>query len=414
MSLLLVDLPPGLPNSYDFATSRDGQTLAAHGSAAPALLPDAGRGVEVVAVVPSGLLSWHRVQLPHGVSAGSPRLRATLAGLLEDQMLDDADQLHFALEPGASGGGPAWVAVCDRTWLRAHLHGLEAAGRLVNRIVPELSPRTGPMHLLVTGTPERALLLVSGDAVPGGVQALPLGPGTLSLLPLPAGEAAHAPHSDAPPLAELLAEPAVAQLAEQTLGLQPTIQHAADRLLTASRSSWDLAQFEFSRGRSARAAKRVGAIWRDILFAPVWRPARWGFALLILAQVVGLNWWAWATKADLAERRLRVDSTLTQAFPNVKVVVDAPVQMEREVAMLRQATGALSSRDFEPTLSAFSQVAPQGAMPSGIEFAAGELRVRGVQMAASALAEANQRLRPMGYQMQTESDAVVLRPDGTP
>ena len=53
MSLLLIALPPGPPAGYEFATSTDGQALAAHGSAAPALLPAAGRGVEVVAMVPA-------------------------------------------------------------------------------------------------------------------------------------------------------------------------------------------------------------------------------------------------------------------------------------------------------------------------------------------------------------------------
>ncbi|MGB3067643.1 MAG: type II secretion system protein GspL [Ottowia sp.] len=416
MSLLLIALPPGPPGSYDFATSRDGQTLAAHGSAAPALLPDAGRGVEVVAVIPSAQLSWQRVQLPKGVGPGSPRLRATLAGLLEDQLLDDAEQLHFALEPGASGGGQAWVAVCGRAWLAAHMHALEAAGRAVNRIVPELSPSNGPLRLLVTGTPERARLLASGDAVPGGVQALPFEPGALSLLPHPPGHAApQAPESAQGTLStELFAEPAVAALAEEVLEQQPVIQQAADRLLVASRSPWDLAQSDFSRGGRARAAKRASALWRDLMHAPAWRPARWGVVLLVLAQLIGLNWWAWETRADLAARRTRIDAALTQTFPKVKVVVDAPVQMAREVATLRQATGALSARDLEPALSAFASVAPEGAAPSAIEFAAGELRARGVQMAASALAEANQRLRPLGYQLQTEADAVVLRPGSAP
>ncbi|MBH1965230.1 MAG: general secretion pathway protein GspL [Comamonadaceae bacterium] len=406
MSLLLISLPAGPPGNYDFATSRDGQGLDAHGSATAGLLPPAGRGVEVVAMVPPALLSWHRVQLPKGIGPGSPRLRATLAGLLEEHLLDDADQLHFSLEPGAGGASSAWVAVCNRPWLSAHMQALDAAGRTVNRIVPELSPRTGPLRLIVAGVPERAQLLISGDAVPGGVQALPLGPGSLSLLPQPADNEADE--------TELLTEPAVAALAEQTLGRQVTIQQAPERMLAATRSSWDLAQFDFSQGGRARAAKRAGAVWRDLIYAPAWRPARWGVALLLLAQIVGINWLAWQTRADLAARRSQIDTALTQTFPQVKVVVDAPVQMAREVAALRQASGAFSSRDLEPALSAFALVAPAGSAPSAIEFAAGELRARGVQMEASALSEANQKLRPLGYQMQTETNAVVLRPEGAP
>ena len=163
MSLLLIALPPGPPAGYEFATSTDGQALAAHGSAAPALLPAAGRGVEVVALVPAGQLSWQRVTLPRGVGPGAPRLRSVLDGLLEDQLLDDAGALHFALEPGAQGGASAWVAVCDRAWLAAHLNALEGAGRTVHRIVPELPPQDGPLRLWVTGEPERAQLKNIGN-----------------------------------------------------------------------------------------------------------------------------------------------------------------------------------------------------------------------------------------------------------
>lgn len=410
MSLLLIALPPSLAGSYEFATSRDGQDAATHGSAAPALLPPAGRGVEVVAVVPAAVLSWQRVQLPKGIGPGSPRLRATLSGLLEEQLLDDAENLHFALEAGASGGGAAWVAVCDRAWITSHMQALEAAGRVVNRIVPELSPRTGSLRMHVTGVAERAQILATGDAVPGGVQVLPLGPGALALLP----QSRDGDQQGETKPAELFAEPAVAALAEEHLGRQPIIQQMADRLLEASRSSWDLAQFEFSRGGRARAAKRAGALWRDVMHAPAWRPARWGLVLLLLAQLVGLNWWAWETRTDLAERRQRINAALQQTFPQVKVVVDAPVQMSREVAALRQATGAPSARDLEPILSAFALVVPGGASPSAIEFSSGELRARGIKMAASELSEANQRLRPLGYLLQTEADAVVLRQESTP
>ncbi|MDO5692498.1 MAG: type II secretion system protein GspL [Pseudomonadota bacterium] len=408
MSLLLLTLPPGAPGNYGHATSNDGQTLSAHGSAAVALLPPAGRGVEVVAMVPATQLSWHRVSLPKGVGPGSPRLRATLVGLLEDQLLDDAEQLHFAIDPDASAGATAWVAVCDKAWLVAHLQALDAAQRPVARIVPELHPRAGDAQLTVTGEPERPLALMSGNAVPGGAQALPLGPGTVALLQ---GIATAADGATAP---DVLAEPAVAELAEQALGRQVTIVAPAQRLLAASRSRWDLAQLDLARTGRARAAKRAGAVWRDFLYAPLWRPARWGLALLLLAHLAGLNLWAWRTQQELQTRRTQISQTLTDTFPNVKVVVDAPVQMGREVAALRQATGAASARDLEPMLVAFGQSAHGATAPTAIEFSAGELRAKGVQVAASDLAQANERLRPLGYQLQSDAESVVLRPETTP
>ena len=407
MSLLLISLPPGAPGSYAFATSTDGQTVAGHGSAAPALLPAAARGVEVVAMVPAAQLSWHRVELPRGAGPGSPRLRAVLVGLLEDQLLDDAEALHFAIDPDASAGGPAWVAACDKAWLTAHLQALDAAQRPVARIVPELHPRAGAPQLGVVGEPDRAMVLMSGDAVPGGAQALPLGPGTLALL------AGIQPTEDDDEIG-IEAEPAVAELAEHTLGRRVRIVPAAQRLLAASRTRWELAQLDLARTGRARAAKRAGALWRDFVHAPLWRPARWGVALLLLAHLAGLNLWAWRTQQELQARRVQIRQTLTETFPQVQVVVDAPLQMGREVAALRQATGAASARDLEPMLVALGQATPAGAAPTTIEFTAGELRAKGVELPASQLTDTNQRLRPLGYQLQTEADTLVLRREATP
>ena len=407
MSLLLVALPPGAPGSYVYATSADGQGVAAHGQAGAALLPPAGRGVEVVAVAPAAQLSWQQVTLPRGIGPGSPRLRATLAGLLEDQLLTAPEHLHFALGPQAAAGGPVWVAVCDKAWLAAHLHALDAAERPVGRIVPELHPRDGPLHLTITGEPERAWALMSGQGVPGGAQALPLAPGALALLrAAEAGEDAAA--------IELQAEPAVAEQAERLLDRRVALCQPAQRLLAASRSPWDLAQFDLARTGAARAARRAAALWRDLLHAPSWRPTRWGVALLLLANLIGLNVWAWRTQQELAARQAQINATLTQTFPQVKVVIDAPLQMAREIATLRQAAGALSARDLEPMLAALGQHASAAAAPPAIEFADGQLRLKGAQLSASALAEANQRLRPQGYQLLADADGLLLRPEAAP
>ena len=201
----------------------------------------------------------------------------------------------------------------------------------------------------------------------------------------------------------------MAELAEQMLGRRVTIHQPAKRLLAASRSNWDLAQLDLTRTGRARAAQRAGALWRDFLHAPQWRPARWGVVGFLAANLVGLNLWAWRTQAELQTRRAQVNNTLTQTFPNVRAVVDAPVQMGREVAALRQSSGATSHRDLEPMLSALGQVVGTQTTPTAIEYAAGEMRVRGLPLPASAIADANQRLRPLGYSAHTDGDALVMR-----
>jgi general secretion pathway protein L len=139
MSSLIVLLPPpGAPPASEFAyaLSADGRTVQEHASAPAALLPlPRGAGAEVIAVAPLQCLSWHRLELPRGMAAGSPRLRAAIEGVLEERLLDEPDALHFALQPHARAGA-VWVAACDRAWLRGVLHTLEQAGRPASRAVP--------------------------------------------------------------------------------------------------------------------------------------------------------------------------------------------------------------------------------------------------------------------------------------
>src|SRR4051812_42786250 len=103
MSSIFVLLPTRqvtASSEFEYLVSPDGRSMAAHASAPAALLPPpAGAGSEVVAIAPAAALSWHRVELPKGTGPRSPRLRAVLEGLLEDRLLDEPDQLHFALEP---------------------------------------------------------------------------------------------------------------------------------------------------------------------------------------------------------------------------------------------------------------------------------------------------------------------------
>jgi len=396
MPLLLLRLPPGAPGTYAWAISHDGQGVAAHGQAGAGLLPAAGRGVEVVAVVPASQLSWHRVTLPKGVGTQSARLRPVLAALLEEHLLDEADALHFALEPGARAQTPTWVAVCRRDWLAAHLQALQAADRAALRIVPEVAPQPGPTRLTAIGTPENAQVLACGGDVPAGAQALPLTPAALPLLP--ADEAT-----------QVQAEPAVAALAEQLLRRPVTIVQPATRLLAAAASPWDLAQLEFTQSGRARGLRRLAALQRELLHAPRWRPARWGVALLVLVHLAGLNLLAWQTKADLARRQAAVRAVFTESFPKVPVVIDAPAQMAREVALLRQRSGATSPRDLEPLLSAFGTPALAAEGPTALEFAAGELRAKGLQLSADELARFNQSLSPLGYRASAEEGGLRLQ-----
>lgn len=397
MSALIVHLPPNPASAqaeFEYALTIDGATVQSHGAAQAALLPAPGRaGSEVVAVVPAGMVSWHRVELPKGTSPGSPRLRAVLEGLLEDQLLDEPESLHFALQPQGRPGAPSWVAVCDRAWLHSAMQVLDEAGRTVSRIVPEFSPQ-GETVLYALGDPLQQPLLVAAGME--GVTVLPLASQSLALLPaLP---------QDVP----CVAEPMVAELAQQVLQRPPGLQQAPQRWLQAAQSDWDLAQFDFSSSGRTRALKKLGTAWADVLAAPQWRPARWGAVLLVALNVIGLNAWAWRERSALEDKREDVRKTLTQTFPQVKVVVDAPVQMEREVAALRQLTGATSGRDLEAMLGALSGASPPQRPVSALEFANGELRLKGLAYSADEARNVAAALKAQGLSAVLQGDTLVV------
>jgi len=409
VSLSLPSADDGVSGNAEFAyvLTADGVSVLQQSTAPPALLPHTGRAGETVAVVPIRALSWQRVALPPGVRAttrGStaPRLRAVLDGLLEERLLDDPAALHFALAPDAAPGATAWVAVCNRVWLRSCLLRLEAAGHPVSRVVPEWAPGAEEASLHAFGSPEEPWLLASGLPPGAGLALLPLAPTSFSVLPV---DVAAAPYQ---------AEPAVAVLAEAAAGRPPALETHGERWLAAARSRWDLAQFDLANSGRTRAAKRAGALMGELLRAPQWRAARWGAALLVAAHIVGLNAWAWKEKRALDAQEAGVRAVLTGTFPSVRVVVDAPTQMQRELTRLRQASGVASNSGAEALLAAVGAVLPPGRSAQAVEFSGTELRLVGLQLAEDEAGPLIAELRNVGIDTRIEGEALLLHTETAP
>lgn len=414
MSTLIVSIPlptsDGVaPGSTDFSyvLTGDGVSVQQQSTAPAALLPHTGRAGEMVAVVPIRALSWHRVTLPPGVRPtprgnGAPRLRAVLDGLLEEHLLDDPAQLHFALAPDVSSGEAAWVAVCNRAWLRNALLTLEAAGHPAARVVPEWAPGETEAMLHAFGTPDDAWLLATGLPPGGALSLMPLAASSLGVLPV---DVAAAP---------LLAEPAIAMLAEGCAGRPAQLEPPAARWLAAARGRWDLAQFDLASSGRTRVAKRAGALMGELLRAPQWRAARWGAGLLLAAQVIGLNAWAWKESNAVQAQDAMVRGLLTTTFASVRVVVDAPVQMERELVRLRQASGAASASGVESLLAAVGAVLPAGRSATALEYSGTELRLIGLQLQPEEAGNLITVLRTRGIAARSEGEALLLHTETAP
>lgn len=346
------------------------------------------------------MLSWHQLTLPPGSLGSAVRLRSVLNGLLEDRLLDEPELLHFALEPGARAGTSVWVAACNRIWLRSWVQALETANRRIARIIPEFTPQAvGAAAMLVaTGEPGAAQLTICDIA---GVSVLPLDSASLALIgPVPEGAA-------------LLAEPGVAELADSLFNRRVPIVKPAERWLQASNSPWDLAQFDLASTGRARASKKLASITQALVHAPRWRAARWGAVVLVLAQLFGLNAWAWRERSALDAKRSAVRTVLTQTFPSVQLVVDAPLQMAREVSALQQATGGVAGADLEPMLGALAASLPPGRVPTAIDYSAGQLRLRGLGLQPSDENNLVTTLSARGYSARLEGDLLLVQAEAT-
>ena len=407
MSTLLLFLPPrarlrapgrAMPEmsradstrEYDYALTPDGHGITAEGRAAAAALPAAD---SVIAVVAESDVSWRRVELPR---AGR-QMRAALAGKLEEALLDEPDALHFALEPDALGGDTAWVAITSRPWLADHLAQLEAAQVFIDRVAPLSWPDEPARGHFFEAQAERdgagvALRWSHAD----GVATLPLN-GGLARQFFPPGLVN---------AAQWTATPGVAAAAERWLGTTVAVQTPAQRALAVVDSAWNLRQFDLApRARGVRALRLVS---RTLMRKP-WRPVRYGLAGLVLVQLVGLNLWAWQQNRELAARREAVTATLTGAFPEVRAILDAPVQMRKQLDLLRASAGSVGEQDLEALLGAAALAWPGDRPPAdALAFEPGRLTVSAQGWAPTQIDNFRTQLRSEGWQLDASEGKLTL------
>ncbi len=392
MSTLLISLPSeavSAQTEFDFVVTDDGVSVAQTGRVRAEALPLLGKlGDVCIATAPQRALSWHSVTLPEGVTPGSTRMRAVLDGLLEDKLLDDTSLLHFVLPPVLQPGMLQWVAVCDRRWLAMAVQGLEAAQRPVARVVPEWGPPAAPLQLHVTGTAaDPQLVVCSGN----GVGMFPLNTEVLEGLV----------STD-----KVSAEPALVALASQILQQPVAPLSHAERMLQVIDSPWDLSK----RLQMRNLADRGQLGW---LRAPRWRLARWAAIGVVSVNLLGLNTLAWVAQHQLAGQHEAMQQVLTQSFPNLKIIVDVPVQMAREVRLLEQARAAPNAADLDVMLGALSRALPAGQTLKGMDYANGQLRVVGLELTTKEASSLRAGLTVLGYSANRDGANWLVQPTAT-
>ena len=401
--MLIIALPlhtEGAATEYLHVRAGPGAATGHAQSATAARLPrDAGT---VVAVVPAQALAWHTITPP---PVGAARLAAALEGLLEERLLEDPAQSQVVYTPdgaaAAAQGQTLTVLVCQKAWLRQALAPLQAQGMVVSRIVPEWSPQAQAAPVLwVGGSPEQ-------------VQAVACGPqGAMVLPPPPWSNAISATLNQ--PEAQLLCEPAMAAWVQQQFGRAPRMLSPGQRLWQAQQTDWDLAQGEWAQGRRQRWARFAHELALNLWQAPRWRPARWGLLALLVLNLVGLQWMAWQQRQLQAQLQKDMAMLLTRSFPAVQVVVDAPLQMAREVQALQRAMGQPNAADLEPMLTSLARALPASAQLSSVQYSPGELRWQAPAVTNDRIEAAREPLRQQGYQLVADGTYWVLRTEVRP
>ena len=413
MLLVLLPAQRQAQAEWDFVLTDSRARVTQSSQAQVALLPKTES--DIVGVIPWQQLSWHQVHVPSNMkrllvarNASAPSVlesgsnqpsksQTLMQGLLEEQTLQDLSSLHWIAKPvdfaGQLGGSAAqeprsanpaaspsrdpstaasadttntlWVACCDKLWLRQTLQTLESAGLTPQRLVPELEPvgglgakwyglrLGGALHVVlctnqsVAGfNKETWLAMTAGDRTPAlsAVGASPLDPRGAQIYATP----------------ESIAE------ASEVLGVTPELQTKAQRLVLASFSEWDFAQGEWAQGASRRWRKSMQKAWQVFWHAREYQLAKWGLLGLLTLQLVALNASSWQQSQSLQAQTLAMKGILLSTFPQVQVVVDPALQMQRELERLRQRKAVASPGDFERLLEVLGQLqsTPPGSNPS--------------------------------------------------
>ena len=375
-----------------------------HDSASPcpwALCDETGAvlqsGNDPVAALPKGhgcvaIIAPDRVLC---VSARVPpgsrrRWLATLPFVAEEYTLSDPEENHVMPGP-ALADGRVMLNVVDKPWLRRVVEACRTASLPLRRMVPEtflpaLAPGTWSMvwdgsNGFVRTNAASGMALDNSDA------------------------------DTAPLTLRLLMNSTQASLPEKIEVRFPQHVPEAQRILPR----WNSLPAALSAGpawdwqRAPIPADALNLLWGD--FAPRARISEWWqklrpAALILLAvlgvEAIGANI-EWAMLANEKKSLMRdMERSFRTAFGETGTLVNAPLQMQRNLAGLRHAAGVPDEGDFLPLLDAAAPALaalPAGSV-RGLHYESGRLDADIKLARSSDFQDLRQRLQNKGFGVQ--------------
>ena len=334
MALLQIYIPENWPMAdnpgpLEWAL-RDAQgNVTSSGSAPLAELPKG----EVEVIVPAAAVLLTSAKLPKGSRSQQRRL---LPYAVEERIAAEPEAVHVALGPRLETGEFA-LAVTDRAWLERALERLAEGGLRPSRAFPET----------LLGRIEAGCWSAVWSGAEGWART-----GPCSGIALDGGS------EETPPLALSLAvreEPPEKILLHSRGGaLLPDLAKWSGALgvPVSAGSDWQWARQKLDAAHAINLLQgdfAPAGVARELM--PRLRPLLMLAAAIVLLQAgaASVDWWL--QKRETRQLQGQIEQNFRKAFPEAKVIVDAPLQMRRNLAELRAAAGAMGPGDFLPLLA---------------------------------------------------------------
>lgn len=349
------------------------------------------KGLECIAIVAPDRVLSVSAKLPPG-----PRRRwqAALPFVAEEYTLPDPEDNHVVPGP-ALADGRMMLAIVDKPWLKHIVEACRTANLPLRRMIPEtflpaLSPET--WALVWDGS--------SGFVRTDSANGMALDSGDMDTVPLALRLSLNsAPNSSPASLPKKIEVrfpqhvPEAQRILPQWNGLPATL---------SAGPAWDWR-------RASIPADTLNLLWGD--FAPrakisEWWPKMRPAALILLAalgvEAIGANI-EWALLAHEKNTLAQdMERSFRSAFGEASTIVNAPLQMQRNLAELRHSAGLPDDGDFLPLLDAAAPALaalPAGSV-RGLHYESGRLDVDIKLARASDFRDLRQRLQNKGVGVQ--------------
>lgn len=375
-------------SSCPWALCDETGTVLQSGNDPLAALP---KGKECIAIVAPDRVLCVSAKLPPG---SRRRWQAVLPFVAEEYTLPDPEDNHVVPGP-ALADGRIMLAIVDKPWLKRIVEACRTANLPLRRMVPEtflpeLTPGTwvliwdGNSGFVRTDSAS-GMALDNGDA-----DTAPLAL-RLSLNSAPNSSPASFPKKIEVRFPQHV--PEAQRILPQWNGLPATL---------SAGSAWDWR-------RAPIPADTLNLLWGD--FAPrakisEWWPKLRPAALILLAalgvEAIGANI-EWALLVHEKKTLTQdMERSFRSAFGEASTLVNAPLQMQRNLAELRHSTGLPDDGDFLPLLDAAAPTLaalPAGSV-RGLHYESGRLDVDIKLTRASDFRDLWQRLQNKGTGVQ--------------